>query len=781
MKKHPLFILFLFLSTSLYSQSNNSLYKGMVVDKNNVPLDVFSIVIFNAKDTVNQVFADTFTSGKFDIRFIPVKGDKYGVYLLSMGYKDMRIDLQKLTDTIVMPATSMILDDVVVEGKRAVSTTLGTSGGVLFDVSNTYLSDLGNSTDLLNFIPGVQAGRDGDVKLVGVQGDVVIYVNNIKIKDTQKLKAYKSEDISSVEVLRSPGAKYKNAAAVILIKTNKEYEGFSSFIEIESFLKANKTYSVVPSLQASYTKDKIVASVAYKLDRDVSEEQRTGSKVIDEYISPENWTFSDTGFKDNDIYNHWYNANIDYNINEKNQVTFQYSGRNNINRGNGSTSQALSALSLGNILDNKYLLNNSVSRTDNTGHVYYRGTYSPKFNLEYNADFTNRVDDNDNFNTWQISSAKPQKFRQRTQSKAYAFTTDILLTNKIKQKHTLCYGLEYSYLQDHVISNTKEEQVTDYKQNSTFIKTILEYKVQLMPLLSLSLGFNYLYNYVTDNNTFDKGKNYNSLIPYMGIQYYNVKKGYGMSLNMKYNNFQPNAGMLDDVTVYYISPYEVTTGNKDLKNIKTTDVSFTINYKQFFSYLIYQNATNAIFDLPTVKIEGDNTPLITTKPINLTNPVNAVGLYMGYSNKLKFWTHSFQIGAMYSHTLIPNGNGVDVTNQGVYGMVSMNNNFDLPKKFFINLSGQYSPKGYMLYQTQGQIYTVKLNLEKRMLKDQLRITILSKFSNDWNFTSSSLNGLYRDNRNYSSWYKFIGISVSWRFNNHKEIQKAKESAYMNML
>ncbi|MEG1553561.1 MAG: outer membrane beta-barrel protein [Rikenellaceae bacterium] len=778
-KRNLLFILFTFSTTLLFAQNINT-YKGVVVDKNKSPLDVFSVVLFNAKDSTKQLYTNTFTNGNFEIPFTPIKGERYGAYLLSMGYKDTNLPLSKLTDTIVMTNNSIVLDDAVVEGKRKVTTSLGDEGGLVFDVSNTYLSNLGNSTDLLNFIPGVKADKNGSVTMVGVQGEVVVYVNNIRIKEVEKLKMYKSEDINSVEVLRSPGAKYKNAAAVILIKTNKEYEGFSSMIDLQAFLKDNTKYSFVPSIQGSYTKGKITASLSYNLDRDVLEEESRADKVIDKYISPNNWVFEDKGAKDNDIYNHWYNANLDYRINEKNLLTFQYSGRYNKSNSESSTLQTISANSFGNLLNNKYTLNSDVANKSNTGHIYYKGNYSKNFTLEYNADYASRNNDNTNLNSWQEGDSESKPFNQTTKSKASAFTTDILLINTIKKKHSLSYGLEYSYLQDEVNSNTKEDVATSYKQNSSFLKTILEYKVQVIEPLSLSLGFNYLYNNVNDNNTTGKGKNYHSIVPYIGLQYYNAKKQLGLGLNVKHNNYQPNAGMLDDITVNYISPYEVSTGNKNLKNMKVTSVDFSLSYKQFFMGLMYQNATNLILDISTIEMQGDK-PLINTKPINLGTPINAGGGYIGYNNKFKFWTPSVSIFAMYSNTKMPNTEGVNESYNGFFGGFSMQNLFDLPKNFYITLSGYYQPKGYILYEHQGESYSVKFNVEKRLLKDQLRITLMSKIDNRWDGSSFDINGLYKSTNTKTSWNKFVGIGISWRFNNHKEVQKAKESTYINML
>lgn len=132
--------------------------------------------------------------------------------------------------------------DAVVAGKRKVKTTMSSNGGLIYDVNKSYLSDLGTSTDLWNFLPGVQADNDGNISLIGVSGNVEIYIDNVKIEDYNRLLSYKSEDFKSVEVIRNPGARYKNADAVINIKTVKRLNGFSSHLSLSSSLAENRQF-----------------------------------------------------------------------------------------------------------------------------------------------------------------------------------------------------------------------------------------------------------------------------------------------------------------------------------------------------------------------------------------------------------------------------------------------------------------------------------------------------------------------------------------------------------
>ncbi|MEG1937381.1 MAG: hypothetical protein RR132_07555, partial [Rikenellaceae bacterium] len=160
------YLLLLFLtiqSYNVFAQAVNP-YCGVVVNTDKTPVDVFSVVVFNTKDSTKQLYANTFSNGNFNINFTPKLDEKYGVYLLSVGYAETYINLEALKDTIIIRKKSMHINDVVVQGKRDVKTEMGTYGGRAYDVSNTYLSDMGTSTKLLNFIPGVSVSDLGDVK-----------------------------------------------------------------------------------------------------------------------------------------------------------------------------------------------------------------------------------------------------------------------------------------------------------------------------------------------------------------------------------------------------------------------------------------------------------------------------------------------------------------------------------------------------------------------------------------------------------------------------------------
>lgn len=100
MNKIPALFLSL-LSVICFGQETVS-FKGIVTDRNGIPIETASIAVFNLSDTLKYIFADTFSGGNFEIACTLEKGQKYGAYIYAMNYADKRIDIIDLKDTVIM-------------------------------------------------------------------------------------------------------------------------------------------------------------------------------------------------------------------------------------------------------------------------------------------------------------------------------------------------------------------------------------------------------------------------------------------------------------------------------------------------------------------------------------------------------------------------------------------------------------------------------------------------------------------------------------------------------
>lgn len=97
----------------------------------------------------------------------------------------------------------------------------------MFSVIGSSLENSGNTLDLLNLLPNVDVQGES-VKVYG-RGEATIYLNGRKIENKSELSHLSSEDISRVELVQNPGARYDaQTMAVIRIYTRrKQGEGIS--------------------------------------------------------------------------------------------------------------------------------------------------------------------------------------------------------------------------------------------------------------------------------------------------------------------------------------------------------------------------------------------------------------------------------------------------------------------------------------------------------------------------------------------------------------------------
>ncbi|MBR6431976.1 MAG: carboxypeptidase regulatory-like domain-containing protein, partial [Muribaculaceae bacterium] len=198
--------------------------KGLVVDENNLPLPYANVTLLNPADSTMLGGGVTNESGYFAI---PYEQDRVLARITYVGYKPAyRLCSRDNVGTIKMQPDQFTLNDVTVKGERPQYKM--TTGGMTVNVAGTVLSDMGTGIDVLGQLPRVDVKGDGQVSVFG-SGTPLIYINNRPIQSNTELSRLKSSDIKSIDVITSPGARYKkNVSSVIRIYTVKpQGDGFS--------------------------------------------------------------------------------------------------------------------------------------------------------------------------------------------------------------------------------------------------------------------------------------------------------------------------------------------------------------------------------------------------------------------------------------------------------------------------------------------------------------------------------------------------------------------------
>ena len=196
---------------------------GRVIDEQSQPMPFANVVLLNRTDSVFIVGAVTKDDGTFTI-----ETDKQDGLLKvsSVGYIISYIDAQQgnVGDIKMQPDTQM-LGEVVVKG-HVPQFQMGNEG-LVTNVENTLLSQLGTACDVLKHVPGIIA-KDNQYEVFG-KGTPIIYINGRKMRNYRELEQLKSTDIKNIELITNPGAKYDaTVGAIVKIQTvRKAGDGFS--------------------------------------------------------------------------------------------------------------------------------------------------------------------------------------------------------------------------------------------------------------------------------------------------------------------------------------------------------------------------------------------------------------------------------------------------------------------------------------------------------------------------------------------------------------------------
>ena len=198
-------------------------FTGRVVDETQAPAPFANVVLLSANDSAFVAGTTTGADGRFTLTGHAARPIIKITYL---GYKTQVLEAAGCDmGTIALETDATMLGEVVVKGQRPAFKL--TTEGLKTEVENTLLSKVGTAKAVLENLPGVQRKKDG-IEVFG-KGTPLIYINGRKLQNQTELDQISSEDIQSVELITSPGAKYDaTVGSVILIKTKRpQGEGFS--------------------------------------------------------------------------------------------------------------------------------------------------------------------------------------------------------------------------------------------------------------------------------------------------------------------------------------------------------------------------------------------------------------------------------------------------------------------------------------------------------------------------------------------------------------------------
>jgi hypothetical protein len=210
-----LFIFFcIFFTSNIFSQESASI-KGRLSDKNG-SIGFADVALYAAKDSTKALrYATSDSTGSFFIDKIPFGQYKLTAHLL--GYKTVsemmtitktkpNISLGNITmepDVTTLGAITVIAQSKLIDNKI---------DKMVYNAEKDITSQTGVATDILKKIPQVSVDVDGNVELQG-NSSIRFFIDGkpstiLGSNITDVLQAIPANQIKSIEVITTPGAKY---------------------------------------------------------------------------------------------------------------------------------------------------------------------------------------------------------------------------------------------------------------------------------------------------------------------------------------------------------------------------------------------------------------------------------------------------------------------------------------------------------------------------------------------------------------------------------------------
>lgn len=686
--------------------------RGIVKDTANIPVSYATVVLLSLPDTTYISGTITDDEGQFELK--AAKDKQLLLQVSSIGYKTRY--LPAVTDqTITLEQDILLIGEVLVKGTRPTSKL--TSEGMQTTVANTVLSEMGTGNEVLKRIPMV-TGDNGQFEVFG-RGKARIYINNREVRDPSELDNLNSTDIQSIEVISDPGARHDaTTAAVINIKTiKKSGDGFSFNVRSSFYTWENTDY--VNQLNTNYRKSglDVFANLYYS---NITSSLKGG---ISQVISIDTLWHQYNSIK-RVMQNNKLNGTIgiNYEINKNHYIGFRYDIKTSPQK-DTKDSYTTSNIYANSILYDKW--NDSESkRTTNKptsqANFYYAGKIS-KVDIDFNGDYYYG-----NAITEGIYTEKSEKYNERIISSTNNID-NTLLAGKLQLsypigKGKLSVGSEYVDItrSDEYINEDLTGFTSKIKVNETNLALFTEYRTSTK-IGNFRIGLRYenaKYDYsVDDEIADDKSRHYQQWFPNAS---YSVKLGkVGVQLNYTSKVIRPSYQELSS-NLTYENRLMIETGNPFLKPTIRQDLSLTMVWKILQASVRYAHQKNAIV---TWIDRYENDPKVSVLTSQNIHKLPKLLVAITIAPTFGVWKPQLS-GSIFKQWLDLKSYGVNEKLDDPLLSASLENIFELPHQFIINLDVEYNSKSHSntsyLYK---DYFLVDCGISKSFLDKSLQVKL----------------------------------------------------------
>ncbi len=731
-------------------------YTGVVLDSDHQPLEYANVALLHPQDSTLLSGSTTDRSGVFNI------GSKVRPVILRITYPGYSpIYIESFEDNVgsITMSEGIMLGEVTVtaNGGRLISQKVDR---LIYDVENDPFSSNKTAIQLLEQTPRIMVNqKESTLSMIGRDGVGVMIDGRMLSAEESKgfLSNLRSDEISSIEVIPIPPAKYDSEGNIglvnILLKPNPSL-GFQGNMS----LNYDQSYrdSWYPSATFNWQKSKWSARIG------LSPHFIQGKQNSSEIFEAETYQYERTSSMEANLKDYATNAIIKVIPSSKVELGTIIEGGVEDNRFN-------SILFSG--TDNQSFINNTYQISTPRNHRVNVAVYGDirldevgkNLTITYNSHFRKRkIND--------LFQAKTPVESDLSSKGMYYYRTNSLLAD---------VALPFSFarietgISGQIVDNStslNSEWSPEDRRNSRYRYDENIYSAYVSASRSIGdavygkIGVRYEYTQVK-GHSLDSGEssstNYGNLFP-SAFVIWNVNNDNALSLNYAYRIQRPYFEDLNPFVRYY-DFNNFHQGNPNLRPSKSHNMELNYSYKGSLNVTLWGNTINDNIEyIPLLLENGDQTQLA----LNASN-IRKGGVSVSYYiSPVEWMSVSAQASGFYnhSHCYLPE---LNINNMDGWG-----GNLNLYANFFMNRSK--SMRGGISYwqtlpsydglQKSNGIGSLNVDYSYSFLNDQL---VVSAGANDlFNQNISKTKRYYRDYEYKSitnGFQRSFWIGVTWKF------------------
>lgn len=751
---------------------------GKVVDENNSPLAGATILFKSKTDSTEKKIIVSDLQGEFN--FDNKNRWQYTVEVSYINYKTLLYIINKKEDAsnkllLKMEPEENLLSAVTITGRKKALATKG--GTTTMTVENSPLAQSQSAYDLLKNLPGVSVGKDGDIKVKGKSGVVVMIDGEpVEMGDNQLkslLKSTPGSTLKSIEIMNNPPASMDasgNAGVINFIFKKNVRQGTNG--TISSGIGYGKYLKTDHSLSLSHGTEKWNFNGLYAYDYDHSWNKETVSRKT--ILDNETVDISQLQLNPERSKGHLAKFGVDRIFDEKNTLGIQLSYNNIQNPTRGNTSTLMRHPDSVQSIHQENILFSKINNWDGTLKYQHKFNDDNTLKSSFQVNLLDLYSQEERIARQQLSPDKEtmplhQKNRYPTKVDKFIFKTDY--SKKISDSWKLETGFKSNYTK--INSSQKSEQLLDgiwfadpVRQNNFRYKEAIQSAYGLIEMnqekWNIRGGLRGEFTTIRGQSTSEKSlvdQDYLSFFPDVEIGYKPVEN-YNVTLTYNRRIDRPDYEQLNP-SIKYLDVYTIEKGNPHLLPQFSNNITLNQQLFQFIDLSVgYSRLKNPIFY--TLNMESPLESYYTT--VN-TDPQNQWSASLSFPVPGVNWWENYQSVYAYTTAYNHSADGEKIKASGKSLGLYSYNSFKLPYKVNMEVTGWYENGGLYANFRYRPMAEINVGVNRKFLDNKLSVGISAS---DLFYNSifkanivSTTDQIYKiDSRSDSRIFK---LNLSWTF------------------